>query len=384
MTSKKNLAKHRDVVSQIRVEHYAYLNILEELKEAYDAVGTTSSPVCLLISGESRTGKSSVVRDMLETYLPTRVDDRIIRSVVYAVAPARATLKSLLESLLHGLGDPHWARGSIGNMTQRLHTLLDAVQCKMIILDEFQHLCDKGQKQSLHMVADWLKVLIEERKYALVAVGLPTSASIVNGHSQLVGRFDDQLNMPLFNWGDRGSAAQFRAILCQFQLEMHPFQLPPLDSKEMAVRIFLATAGRIGLVAKLMDRAVRNAVRAGTLNIRIEDLKTAYERAIWSARLFPVPGGPFGAGTDKLLVKGVEETVMANAASEEAADESSAVAVFSPGKTPATEASRDDATLPKAASGKRPSEAAPAPKKAKVRSRPRGRPGAKHDLRRAL
>ena len=160
MTSRKSLSKHRDVVSQIRVEHFAYANILEELTQAYDAVGTTASPVCLLITGESRTGKSSVVRDLLETYLPTRVDDRIIRSVVYAVAPARATVKSLLESLLHGLGDPHWGRGSIGNMTQRLHTLLDAVQCKMIILDEFQHLCDKGQQKRLDHTTDEHPVVV--------------------------------------------------------------------------------------------------------------------------------------------------------------------------------------------------------------------------------
>jgi hypothetical protein len=385
MTSRKSLSKHRDVVSQIRVEHFAYANILEELTQAYDAVGTTASPVCLLITGESRTGKSSVVRDLLETYLPTRVDDRIIRSVVYAVAPARATVKSLLESLLHGLGDPHWGRGSIGNMTQRLHTLLDAVQCKMIILDEFQHLCDKGQKHSLHMVADWLKVLIESRKYALVAVGLPTSASIVNGHSQLAGRFDDQLSMPLFDWSNRGSAAQFRAILRQFQQELHPFQLPPLDSKEMAVRIFLASAGRIGLVAKLLDRAVRNAVRAGTLKIRTEDLTTAYERAIWSARLFPVAGGPFGAGTEALLAKGVQETVLANAALEAVADDSSAVTVFGTGKPPAAQPTPEEGPSRKAAPGRRVSKAAPAAKKAGAsRRRPRPRPGAKRDLGRAL
>src|SRR5690606_19134590 len=124
----------------------------------------------------------SVVRELLETHVPTRVDGTLIRSVVYAVAPAKATVKSLLESLLRGLGDPYWSRGSLGTMTQRLYTLLEAVQCRMIILDEFQHLCDKGQKQSLHMLADWLKVLIEERKYGLVAVGLPTAASVVHKH----------------------------------------------------------------------------------------------------------------------------------------------------------------------------------------------------------
>lgn len=381
MTAKKNLTKYRNVVSCIRIDHSAYADILDELIQAYDAVGTTATPVCLLITGESRTGKSSVVRDLLGTYLPAQVDDRIIRTVVYAVAPAKATVKSLLESLLIGLGDPCWSRGAVGNMTQRLYTLLDAVQCKMIILDEFQHLCDKGQKQSLHMLADWLKVLLESRKYGLVAVGLPTAASVIHGHPQLVGRFDDELKMPLFDWRNKASSGQFRAILNQFQKELYPFQLPALDGKEMAFRVFLASAGRIGLVAKLLDRAVRNAVHANTLNIGLADLKRSYERAIWSARLFPVPNGPFGADITALLAKGVQETVLAIAALEEVADKSAAVAVYGEGKV--VLGIDDEISEP-------PSRARPAShnqgtaKKAAARPPIRKRPNPKKELRKAL
>lgn len=383
MTSRKDLSKLRDVVSRIRIDHDAYTNILSELTDAYDAVGTTATPVCLLITGETRTGKSSVVQDLLETYLPTRMEDRMIRSVVYAVAPAKATVKSLLESLLYGLGDPYWNRGSMGNMTQRLHTLLDAVQCKMIILDEFQHLCDKGQKYSLHIMADWLKVLLEGRKYGLVAVGLPTAASVIHGHTQLVGRFDDELKMPLFDWRDKASATQFRAILRQFQKELHPFQLPALDSREMGVRIFLASAGRIGLVAKLLDRAVRNAVRAGTLNIGLEELKAAYERAIWSASLFPVAGGPFGAGTEELMAKGVQEAVLAKAAFEEVADQSSSVAVYGEGKGAPRVDGQANAP-PSSSPPNRGNKVQAATKKPRERPPIRKRPDPKRDLRRAL
>ena len=100
----------------------------------------------------------------------------------------------------------------------------------------------------------------------------------------------------------------------------------------MALRFFLASAGRIGLVAKMLDRAVRNAVRADTVNIALADLEKAYTRAIWSARLFPVPGGPFGAEVTALLAKGVQETVLANAAQEEVADKSAAVQVYGKSK----------------------------------------------------
>ena len=326
-TKPDDLSKYIGIVANVRIDHRAYSDAVNELKAAYDSVGKTSSPVCLLITGESRTGKSSVVRELLESHVPSKIDDQVIRTVVYAVAPAKATVKSLLESLLKGLGDPHWSRGTESNMTQRLYTLLDAVQCRMIILDEFQHLCDKGQIKKLDFISDWLKVLLESKKYGLVAVGLPAAASVVHNHSQLTGRFDDELRLPLFNWQNAESVAQFRAILQQFQKELSPFEFPQLSSREMAMRFYLASAGRIGLVAKLLERAVHDAIRAGRLEVSTDDLSRAYKRCIWSARLFPVAGGPFGAELDGLTAAGVQDAVLSNAAMEAVADTSASVEV---------------------------------------------------------
>jgi len=383
MSKKKiDLSQYNDIVSRIRISHDAYSRIQHELQEAYDAIGSTATPVCLLITGESRTGKSSVVRDLLETYLPRRVDDRTIRTVVYAVAPSKATVKSLLESLLKGLGDPYWSRGSESNMTQRLYTLLDAVECKMIILDEFQHLCDKGQRKKLDLLADWLKVLLETCRYGLVAVGLPAAASVVHNHVQLVGRFDNELKMPLLDWQNDASAKQFRGILRQFQQELRPFQLPELGGREMGLRMYLASAGRIGLVAKLLDRAVHNAIRADQVEIRLPDLAEAYERAIWSASKFPVHGGPFGAALELISGPAIQTEVLANAAQEEVADLSSAVQVF--GSTAVAQPGENKTSLTATKARSRSGHAAAQRSTTGTRRPIRTRPGVKRELGRAL
>lgn len=346
-----DLRKYANIVSTIRIEHPACEDAYNELTHIYDFIGTTATPACLLISGDTRTGKSSVVKDMLEEHLPRIVDNKIVRNVVYAVAPAKATVKSLLEALLKGLEDPHWSRGTETAMTQRLYTMLDAVECKMIILDEFQHLCDKGQVKKLDLLADWLKVLIESRKYALVAVGLPAAAAVIYGHKQLIGRFNAEIQMPLFDWKDHASRLQFRGVLKQFEKELHPFRLPALDGPEMALRMYLATAGRIGLIAKLLDRAVHNAIRSNTLDIRLADLDKAYSRAIWGSSQFPISGGPFMADMTDLESPLVHQSVLRNAALESVADESGGVVIYGHSPTPFSAADKASTSQGKSTGG---------------------------------
>lgn len=334
-TTKNNLKQYKNLVSTICIEHAAFALIKEELQFAYDGVTEDGNPVCLLITGESRTGKSSVVRQMLRDYMP---DGNGGQSVVYAIAPAKATTKSLLEALLKGLGDPYWNRGTESAMTQRLYTLLENVKCRLIILDEFQHLCDKGQRKQLTVLADWLKVLVEGGHWGLVTVGLPESASIVHRHPQLQTRFQPDLRMPVFDWMEKESRVQFRGILKQFRLDLSPFEMPVIEGEGLALRMYLATAGRVGLIARLLDRAVQDAIRANRKQIRLEDLQKAYDRAIWGASRFPVKGGPFLGEEAAIKGKQVLAQVLEVAAVEEVADTSAAVEVHGASTQEASEA----------------------------------------------
>lgn len=302
MPSSSDLEQFVNLVGSIRIDHHAFEEIQIFVSEAFEDVGADTEaanaaavPICLLIVGDTRTGKSCVLNDFMAQATPIRMQEGIRQAVVYAVAPPKATVKALLEQLLRALGDPHWSKGSESNMTHRLLTLLRGVGCRMIIIDEFQHLSDKGQKRLLVRSADWLKNLVEGKEWALVAAGLPESIAVINANPQLMARFDPPMVMPRFDWNDDQLRKQFKAILRAFVAELTPFELPDLSSDEMALRTYLATSGRVGLFVKLMDRAVKTAIRKRDTRIRTEDLATAFERSIWYAPKFPLPGGPFHA-----------------------------------------------------------------------------------------
>ena len=293
-TENNSLVKYMDLVRSIRIDHFAYAGVLNALDYALDSAGHSANPILLHIMGEYRTGKSCVLRDFMARHPRKRGDGGIQQVIVYAIVPHDGSVKGLLSALLRAFGDPCWARGSILDQTGRLLGFLRGTGCRMIILDEFQHLSDKGQKKRLDNTTDWLKNLLEDAPWALVAAGLPESSAVLNRNAQLgAGRSDATLTMPLFDWRKGSSRAEFRGILRAFVAEMHPFELPDLGGEELAFRTYLATNGRVGLLAKLMDRAVHNAIRAQTTKIRLQDISEAFLQAIWFAPRFPFEGGPF-------------------------------------------------------------------------------------------
>ncbi|MDY1550146.1 TniB family NTP-binding protein [Luteibacter sahnii] len=341
MISPEDLGKYKNLVGSIRIDHEAYERIFTSIMDALDDVGTATDifataavPSCKIIVGETRTGKSAVVIDVVRACELDSESGGQRQSIVYAIAPPKGTVKALLEQLLRALGDPHWARGTESNMTQRLLTMLRSVGCRMIIIDEFQHLGENGSGKLLYRTADWLKNLVEGKEWALVAIGLPEAVSIIHANRQLVTRFDPPLVMPLFDWNDDYSRRQFKAVLRSFAVELAPFELPDLGERDTALRLYLATSGRIGLFVKLMDRAVKNAIRKGDPRIRLDDLAVAFEQSIWFSTEFPLPGGPFHADIavcrGESLIAGVQQL----ASRDDYDDLSAGVSVHGPKEQP--------------------------------------------------
>lgn len=300
MTNSKNasasrLAAHAEKVAQILVNTPSFNLIQECLQEALDEAGTTATPSCKHIYGRPRTGRSFALTDFESRFPPRREPCGLKKEVIYVLTPPGGTLKSLMSELLRNLGDPGYSSGTAESMRSRVNKQLSAVECRLIILDEFQHLVDKGQQSRLQSTIDWLKALVESKKISLVAVGLPGSISIIARDSQLRDRFDASISIDPYSWFDTSSRQNFRGLLQAIQKKLEPFETVDLASREIAHRLLLASSGRIGLLARIFDRAVKTAARQGRLQIRLEDLDAAYRIAVWSAPYCKVPGGPFFA-----------------------------------------------------------------------------------------
>ena len=223
-----------------------------------------------------------------------RLADGLHVPVLSIVVPSRPTVKSLAELLLIALGATDWEKGTENAKTARLAKLMKQCGVLVLMLDEFHHFYDKSSHRVQHHVADWLKNMVGETKVALVVSGLPSLQAVIDQNEQLAGRFVSPVRMPRFDWAVDSDRSEWLAILGAFAEGLgSEFDLPALDSDDLALRMYCATGGLMGYLTKTLRQAVWNAVDADSRVISLGDLELAHKQAIWSReRLAHLPN-PF-------------------------------------------------------------------------------------------
>lgn len=196
--------------------------------------------------------------------------------------------------MLYALNDPLYDKGTENRKTLRLRKLMRQCKTVMVIIDEFQHFYDKVSHKVQHHVADWLKILVDDTRVALVVAGLPSCKAVIEQNEQLAGRFLAPLVMPRFDWQRNESREEFIAILGAFHEALTPhFELPVLDGPEMAFRFYYATGGLIGYLTKLLRQLVWNAQDKRQTVLSLADLQNAHYEAVWHGMGFAEELSPF-------------------------------------------------------------------------------------------
>jgi len=276
------MSKLSDVVDNTLVPHSAFETARKRLEQCFRNADSAMEPVCIAVVGESRTGKSRVLEECFTKHPQRRESEGLFIPILRVKTPSKPTVKSLAELMLRGMSDPKFDKGTENAKTARLQTLMQNTGTRMVMIDEFQHFYDKGSHKVMHHVADWLKILVDDSKVALVVAGLPSCSAVLDQNEQLSGRFSAPIRMPRFDWKIGDHREEFIGILGAFQetLGAH-FDLPTLDSEEMAFRCYCGTGGLIGYLTKFLRQAVWNAIDATRKEISLDDLNAAHEEAVW-------------------------------------------------------------------------------------------------------
>jgi hypothetical protein len=271
-----------NIIERMVIPHTAFAEARQRIEQCFAFSAAKAEAEGLAIVGESGTGKTSVLKSFLSNHTPTRSRDGMDIPILYASVPPMPTVKSLAGVMLAALNAPDCERGTENEKSRRLRILMKETGTRMVMIDEFQHFYDRGKRQIMLHVADWLKVLIDETRSTLVVAGLPSCRVVINENEQLARRFMASIQLPRFSWTDPRRRGEFISILEEYHTQItKDFRVPELHSEELAFRFYLATGGLMGYLSKLLRTTLRDAADGKKTSITLEDLNIAHSRAMW-------------------------------------------------------------------------------------------------------
>ena len=289
----------RSLVESTLVPHTAFQQAVLRVEQCFNYASNATEPICIAVVGESRTGKSRVLEESFANHPLRRTPEGLDVPILRVKTPSKPTVKGLVELMLQSLNDPRSFSGTENSKTIRLRTLMRNVGTRMVMIDEFQHFFDKASRKVMYHVSDWLKILVDDSKVALVVAGLPDCRAVLDQNEQLAGRFLSPIVMPRFDWKVNDHREEFIGILSAFQESICAhFDIVPLDSEEMAFRCYCGTGGLIGYLTKFLRQAVWNAIDGRRTTIALADLAVAHGQVVWSNTGLPESSSPFHRNFD--------------------------------------------------------------------------------------
>lgn len=270
----ENIAKQ---VKQIFIQNPQISDILDDISDCREFSDGIHEPDCMIVVGDTGSGKTTIIDKYLNKNPRSETKDGSVIPILSTSLPPNATPITASEQLLSDLGDPFaFSRGSDPvKIAKEMSDLMTLCGVELIIIDEFQHMIDRKNKQVLHSAADWLKMLIVRSKIPVVLFGMPYSVVILEANNQLAGRFELQHTLEPFRLNNRENRSHYKTFLSLLD-DALPFQEScDLTSRDMMKRIYAFSRGNLRRIRKLINRSTRLALRDNASKILLKHFATA-------------------------------------------------------------------------------------------------------------
>jgi Cdc6-like AAA superfamily ATPase len=238
-------------------------------------------PDHLLVIGETGTGKSTLLIRFAAGF--GRIEHKSFTEipVLYAQVPSRCTIKRLATILLRQMGSPFYNRGDEEDRTHQLITLLRACKVRVIILDEVNHLIDRGGRITHYAVGDWIKQTFDLASVSCVLAGTPRSTLLLDTNEQMADRFREIVKLPTFSIETPEETKDLQRMLKAFRKQLGDLPSVDFSGGTLPAQILFATGGRFRDVKRLLSRAVEIAFQEDAPALRTECFARAFSEVIF-------------------------------------------------------------------------------------------------------
>ncbi len=277
------------LIDEERILYPKLTQLLQKVNECHQSTKYFSRPLCMRISGQSGSGKTTVYDLHLRKHPIRETEYGTEKPVLYSRIPCPARIGSLASQLLYDLGDPLWQNREKNINTQklRLYNLLKACKVEIIFLDEVQHLVDRNSEILIRDSSDWFKELIDSTRIPIVFLGMPDSNKIFIENEQLANRVRMVESTSPFHYDDI-----FKKVLFLFDASLPLKDFSDLSDPELSYRIYIATRGFIKHISDLINESAIIAIDNRTSRITMPMLAQAYDKILFNG----LDKNPFSPG----------------------------------------------------------------------------------------
>ena len=283
--SKMSISERIKLAEKIYINYPRLDEMIKKIEHCHQHSKIAAEPECLLITGETGAGKTTLYKRYEQRFPRYEDEDGITIPVLSTTIPVPATVKSLATRLLTAMGDPMADGGTVVSKTIRLQKLVEECGVELIIIDEFQHFIDRDSLKVLQTVSDWLKDLINGTRKPVVLIGMPSSVEVLQANRQLSRRFAVRESLELFGWSTPQEKKDFRKFLKALDGMLPLMERAQLADPDIAGLIHCATKGNIASVMTLIRRGVALALESSLEKLTSEVLAQAYEQRLAAVNL---------------------------------------------------------------------------------------------------
>jgi len=187
------------------------IDLFDSLRYKNNNFGVAS---CLLLTGESGSGKSELAKYYLKNNPNVEQPERIYKPVFHFEIKSVSTPLEFLRSILIGIGDPQLGMGAKNKseLYERLVLFLKTTGVELLILDEVQVIMERRSAQVVSGIADLFKDLIKDVEVPIVFMGMPWSEYLVDSNEQLKGRISYRYVIPPYRISEKNFRAIYRRL----------------------------------------------------------------------------------------------------------------------------------------------------------------------------
>ena len=195
-------------------DHTQYTYVLETLAAEIESVFGGGSPIVFPLLGDSRAGKSALLKD-IEARYADQLSPSGHRRVIFVAMPSAASNEALAVRIIQTILGDITVKGKAYQILDRARQTMQGAGVQILLVDETNHLVEKrsterAQNKDNRQTADWFKELGDQSGISVIVTGLSHVSRLYSDNDQLENRGLVGARIDPYAWSVQSDRAQFQ------------------------------------------------------------------------------------------------------------------------------------------------------------------------------